>query len=59
MLLKKRVSEKKPTSLPDLKEKIIVAWNEAITPAYCASLISSMPRRIEAVLKAKGACTKY
>ncbi len=31
----------------------------SITPQQCHKLITSMPRRIEAVIKAKGAPTKY
>jgi transposase len=58
-LLKKKVSEKNPTSLSDLKAKINETWNEFITPAYCTTLVSSMPRRIKAVLKARGSHTKY
>ena len=33
-------------------------WEE-ISVAECQKLIESMPRRIEAVLKAKGGYTKY
>ena len=33
-------------------------WNK-IDTAVCQNLIESMPRRIEAVLKAKGGHTKY
>ena len=32
---------------------------EKIEPPVCQNLIESMPRRIEAVLKAKGGYTKY
>ncbi len=31
----------------------------SIPPQQCHKLITSMPRRIEAVIKAKGAPTKY
>ena len=33
-------------------------WND-IKPEVCQNLIESMPRRVEAVIKAKGGYTKY
>ena len=33
-------------------------WNE-ISPEACQKLIENMPRRIQAVIKAKGGHTKY
>ena len=33
-------------------------WNE-IPDSVCQNLVASMPRRIEAVIKAKGGYTKY
>jgi transposase len=47
-----------PTSSKDLWEKFSLKWRE-ITPERCEKLISSMPRRIQAVLKTKGGYTKY
>lgn len=45
-------------SLNELKIKIEEAW-EKLDPEICYNLIESMPRRIQAVIKAKGGCTKY
>ena len=57
--VKNKVAEMKPTSYEDLKEKIKVVWVQHITPEYCATLIHSMPRRLAAVIKAKGQQLKY
>ena len=57
--LKKKVSAKKPSSVTDLKQKIQEVWSTEISPAYCCSLVDSMPVRIAAVVKAKGLHTKY
>jgi hypothetical protein len=58
-LLKRKVGESKPSSIPDLIAKVKTAWNENITANYCQNLISSMPRRIQAVMDARGGTTKY
>jgi transposase len=42
----------------DLWERAEEQW-ESITKEECLNLIESMPRRIEAVIKAKGGLTKY
>ena len=47
-----------PKGMLDLWERIESTWNE-ITPQTCQNLISSMPRRINDVIKAKGRWTKY
>lgn len=47
-----------PKGVHELWEKAQEAWNK-IDPEYCQSLIKSMPRRIEAVIKARGGPTKY
>lgn len=57
--LKKKVAEKNPTSLPDLKRIIVEVWTQEITSELCRSLITSMPRRIQAVLQNKGHHSKY
>ncbi len=46
------------TGLLSLWERVQEVW-EAITPQICLNLISSMPRRMESVIKAKGRWTKY
>ena len=58
-IVKKRVAEMKPTSLLDLKSKIKLVWCTEITSEYCKNLIDSMPRRLAAVLAARGGPTKY
>jgi transposase len=50
--------ESEPSSMTELWERVKTEW-EKITPEECQELIKSMPRRIAAVLKAKGRSTKY
>jgi DDE superfamily endonuclease len=47
-----------PKGVFDLWDRVAKEWNE-IPPETCQKLIESMPRRIEAVLEAKGGHTKY
>ncbi len=42
----------------ELKATVKETWT-SIPPQQCHKLITSMPRRIEEVIKAKGAPTKY
>ena len=58
--LKKRVAdyEVPPKGILDLWDRVQEEWDQ-IGPEVCQNLIESMPRRIEAVLKAKGGYTKY
>jgi DDE superfamily endonuclease/Transposase len=42
----------------ELWERIAKVWN-SIEPEVCQNLIESMPRRVDAVIKAKGGHTKY
>ncbi len=42
----------------ELKATVKETW-ASIRPQQCHKLITSMPRRIEAVIKAKGPPTKY
>ena len=58
-LIKKRVSEKNPTSETSLVDIIKSVWATEVTQTYCEKLTSSMPSRIRAVLAAKGGHTKY
>ena len=47
-----------PKGVHELWERVAREWNE-IPPETCQKLVESMPKRIEAVLKAKGGHTKY
>ena len=42
----------------ELWERVAEEWNE-ITPETCQRLIENMPRKVQAVIKAKGGHTKY
>jgi transposase len=58
--LKRRLGEYKtpPKGILELWERIEEEWNK-IEPSVCQGLIESMPRRVAAVIKAKGGYTKY
>lgn len=58
--LKRRLNdyEEQPTSMHELWQRVEAEWNK-IPAEVCGRLIESMPRRIEAVLKAKGGHTDY
>ena len=47
-----------PKGVHELWDRVVKEWNE-IPPEVCQKLIESMPRRIKAVIKAKGGHTKY
>ncbi len=49
---------KRPKNADELKATVKETW-ASIPPQQCHKLITSMPRRIEAVIKAKEAPTKY
>src|SRR3984957_13248717 len=58
--LKRRLSEHEvaPKGILELWERVEEEWNK-IDVEVCQNLIESMPRRVAAVLKAKGGYTKY
>jgi hypothetical protein len=58
--LKRKTSdyESPPSSTLELWERVQKEW-DVIQPLVCQELIESMPRRVEAVIKAKGGYTKY
>ena len=58
--LKKRLKEYEnpPKGILELWERVEKEW-EAISTETCQNLIASMPRRMEAVIKAKGGYIKY
>jgi hypothetical protein len=47
-----------PSGVLELWKRVENVWND-IPPEVCQNLIESMPRRIQAVIKAKGRWTKY
>ena len=58
--LKRRLNARptQPTGMLELWERVEDEW-ESIPQGVVSNLIESMPRRVEAVLKAKGGLTKY
>ena len=50
--------EEPPKGVYELWDRVAEEWNK-ITPEKCQILIESLPRRLEAVYKAKGGHTKY
>ncbi len=57
-IVKRKIMKKSPKNADELKATVKETW-ASIPPQQCHKLITSMPRRIEAVIKAKGAPTKY
>ncbi len=57
-IVKRKMRNKRPKDADELKATVKETW-ASIPPQQCHKLITSMPRRIEAVIKAKGAPTKY
>ena len=58
-VMKTKVAQHKPSSLSQLRQIIFRVWAEEICEEFCRDLVLSMPKRIEAVIKAKGRSTKY
>ncbi len=57
-IVKRKMQYARPNNAEELKATIRATW-ALITPEQCHRLIDSMPRRIAAVIQAKGAPTKY
>ncbi len=57
-IVKRKMRDTRPNNADELKAAIKETW-ASIPPQQCHKLITSMPRRIEAIIKAKGAPTKY
>jgi transposase len=59
-IVKRRLNEFEtpPSGMLELWERIEQIWNE-VSPETCRELIKSMPKRIEAVLRAKGRWTNF
>ena len=57
-ILKIAVQHRSPSNLTELERIFREEWEKF--PKYrCAKLVASFPRRLEAVIAAKGASTKY
>ncbi len=56
--MRNKTRDQKIMRWDELKATVKEPW-ASIPPQQCHKLITSMPRRIEAVIKAKGAPTKY
>ncbi len=57
-IVKRKIRNKRPKNADELKATVKESW-ASIPPQQCHKLITSMSRRIEAVIKAKWAPTKY
>ncbi|KAK3565386.1 hypothetical protein QTP86_007665 [Hemibagrus guttatus] len=57
-IVKRKMRNKRPKNADELKASVKETW-ASIPPQQCHKLITSMPRPIEAVIKAKEASTKY
>ncbi len=57
-IVKRKMRDTRPNNADELKVTVKETW-DSIPPQQCHKLITSMPRQIEAVIKAKGAPTKY
>ncbi len=57
-IVKRKMRDTRPNNADELKATVKETW-ASIPPQQCHKLITSMQRRIEAVIKAKGAPTKY
>lgn len=60
-LLKWRLNdyESAPKGMEELNERVTDVWYNQMTSKDCQNVINSMPRRIEACIKARGKWTKY
>ncbi len=57
-IVKRKMRDTRPNNTDDLKAAIKATW-ASITPEQCHGLISSMPRRFDAVIHANGGPAKY
>ncbi len=57
-IVKRKMINKRQKNADELKAIVKETW-ASISPQRCLKPITFMPRRIEAVIKAKGAPTKY
>lgn len=59
MLVKRKVRNYKPKNMQELMYFIKRIWVMEVTPDLCNRLVSSMPKRLELVIKNKGYPIKY
>ena len=60
MIVKRRIAMRKPTNRVTLIEALIDVWaRDPEIKEMCPKLIQGMPKRIELLIQAKGASTKY
>ncbi len=57
-IVKRKMKNKRQKNADELKATVKETWT-SIPPQQCHKLITSMPRRIEAVIQEKEAPTKY
>ncbi len=57
-IVKRKLRNKRQKNADELKATVKETWS-SIPPQQSHKLVTSMPRQIEAVIKAKGAPTKY
>ena len=57
-VMKKRVQEVHPRTIEELKATLRQVW-ESFTAEKLDGMITSMPRRIQVVIRSKGDATRY
>ena len=57
-IMKRKLQKYRCSNLKQLKASIEQVW-KSVTPEDCGKLVASMPLRIQAVIEASGAATKY
>lgn len=58
-ILKRKVCQKKPTTIQELKEIIEYTWYNDISMDFIRKVYESMPHRVESVIRARGGPTRY
>lgn len=57
-IIKPRIARHRPRNLNELDNAIKLEW-EQLDQSFTNSLVESMPRRVSALLQARGGLTKY
>lgn len=57
-IMKRKLRNEPQRTVDGLKSKIQEIW-DSITPEDCQKLVSTMPKRVETVLKNKGGVTQF